>query len=117
MIADHVVCTAGSCTELQGRQLWLGAADLETVCLIRHNGDEYQHRRHGRLPALSVEKSASRLRNSVSSLLIRGCTSAVFALLIAARDCKHNAVRKCASFNQQELSSSCFVQHAFVQAM
>ncbi len=41
----------------------------------------------GCLPALSVEKSAKRLLNSVSSLLISGCTSAVFALLTAARDC------------------------------
>ena len=39
------------------------------------------------LPALSVEKSARRLLNRVSSLLISGCTSAVFALLTAARDC------------------------------
>lgn len=103
MTADQVVrCSAGACTEVQGRQLWLSTADLDRVCLIGHNCDEYQHRRHGRLPALSVEKSASRLRNSVSSLLIRGCTSAVFALLTAARDCKAlNAVRKCASFDQQ----------------
>ena len=46
------------------------------------------HVASGSLPALSVEKSASRLLSRVSSLLISGCMSAVFALLTAAKDCK-----------------------------
>ena len=49
----------------------------------------------GGLPALSVEKSAKRLLNSVSNLLISGCTSAAFALLTAARDCTQECSQIC----------------------